>query len=331
MPIRTRTLVTWLALALGTLGTSACDSRAPAGPGGGTGPTCDGCTHTQYVLSALHIPTAGRAGMVGCDLNGDGVIDNALGNVLAGLPTVNNEFDFQGAADQAFRSGELVVLFDLGYTPDLSRTNAAELTLAPGQHDPSDGLEAPDFYTAGGRFTVSGASSHLGGQVIQGHGDFAAEHYQGHLPLPMGQPAIAIDLERGHVRGNLSLAAITDGVFCGAIPATEIRDRIVPAVADLISAAIKQGDQTLRRLFDADESCNTDPACAAGASAPCHCVSPQEVMRSGWVRLLDPDLDLDPAVDNPFANRPDDPSIHNDALSFAIGFDARGAQVGRIQ
>jgi hypothetical protein len=300
---------------------AGCDGRGVSGAGE---TACDGCQHSQYVVSSLQIPAQGQAMRMGCDLDGDGQVDNALGRVLAGLPSVDPQFNFQQAANDAFANGTLVLLLDLGYTPDFQRSTAAELTIYQGRHDPSDGLRAPDFYAGGGHFFIAGPGAKLGGAVSAGWADFDGARYSADLPMPMAQPA-ALDLVRGRAQGVVTASTIEDGVLCGAIPVSELRDRVIPAVADMLSAAVKSGNTTLKGLFDADHSCDHEAACVVTDPGLCHCISAQEFESTQFVHLLDPDLDLDPAVDNPFATGPDDPARHNDALSFGFGFTARSA------
>ena len=59
---------------------AGCDGRGVSGAGE---TACDGCQHSQYVVSSLQIPAQGQAMRMGCDLDGDGQVDNALGRVLA--------------------------------------------------------------------------------------------------------------------------------------------------------------------------------------------------------------------------------------------------------
>src|SRR5262249_52474066 len=152
----------------------------------------------------------------------------------------------------------------------------------------------------GGHFFVAGPGAKLGGAVSAGWGDFDGARYAAELPMPMAQPA-AIDFVRGRASGSVSPSAIEGGVLCGAIPVSELRDRVVPAVADMLSASVKNGNTTLKNLFDADHSCDHEAACVAADPGLCHCITAQEFESTQFVHLLDPDLDLDPAVDNPYA------------------------------
>src|SRR5262245_37412600 len=93
---------------LAVLAVFGCDTRGVPGAGE-TGVPCEGCQHAQYVVSAIHIPAPSQSNRIGCDLDGDGQIDNALGRVLGGLPSVDPSFDFQRAADDSFQNGALVL------------------------------------------------------------------------------------------------------------------------------------------------------------------------------------------------------------------------------
>jgi hypothetical protein len=297
---------------------AGCEGHGVSGAEGGS---CQDCQRTQYVMSAVHLPAQSQATRVGCDLNGDGQIDNALGHVMGEMPTIDASFDFQRAADDAFANGRLIVLLDVG----TDAAGSADLVMYQGRHDPSDGLRAPDFYAGGGHFFKAGPGFDFGGRVSAGWADLDGARYDAELPMPMAQSA-AFELVRGRVSGVISEAAIDRGLVCGAIPAAELQNRVIPAVADMLSAAVKSGNTTLKALFDADHSCDHDAACTFADAGVCHCISSQEFASTQWVRLLNPDLDLDPNVDNPFATGPNDPTLHNDALSFGFAFEARTAR-----
>src|SRR5262249_31035488 len=154
------------------------------------------CQHAQYVVSSIQIPAQSQSMKVGCDLNGDGQIDNALGRVLGGLPSVDPSFDFQRAADDAFVSGTLVLLLDLGYAPDLERSAAGDLRFNRGTHARSEAWRAPDYSAGGGHFFTAGPGARLAGAVGAGWADFDGARYGAELPMPMAEPT-AIDFVRG--------------------------------------------------------------------------------------------------------------------------------------
>src|ERR1700691_4348622 len=114
-----------LALTLGGASLIACSSN-----GGGT-VTPTGA-HTHYVGNAVYVPTTNvEATAYGLDLNGDGTVDNQLGNVLATLGGMG--FDIQGTVNTAVAEGDIILLVDFQAT-NLTSTAAAGLQMLLGSN-----------------------------------------------------------------------------------------------------------------------------------------------------------------------------------------------------
>jgi hypothetical protein len=326
------------------------------GGGGGSGghmimnspyPNCPDCMHAQYVVGpktntatdhGVTVPQSNaQAMMLGCDINNDGEIDNQLGKVLGALKAASMNVDVQASVDKSFTTGGINVLFDIEYKPSITDTMVSGVKGYIGMHDTTDGKTCDGtnpcaFYQGGGKFTVTNAvGAGFGGQVKGGAGAYGPGELTIQFPLVMDQPPLNAHLIAASLTGTIAMDSISNGKICGAIPADELKTTILPQVATLLSAQVKKGGSTgdtIKSLFDADHSCDTDPACTptAPATPACNCITEMEVENNSIIKsLLSPDLDLDPNKNNPFVTDPTDPTFHNDALSLGLGFEANSA------
>jgi hypothetical protein len=293
-------------------------------------PTCPTCQHAQYVIDHIVVPqTNAAAQQLGCDINGDGQIDNQLGKVFAALRQASPTIDFQAAEDGAFTRGDVIQLYDIEYQPVLTMTQVAGLRALLGAHDASDGLSAPAFYMGQGHFTVTTDAGGMGGVITSAAGAFGPNDAILQLVMFSSDTPMNLPLEQAVITGTFAPTSIQTGKLCGGIDGQYIVSIIIPHIADLFSDIVKQGGSTantIKSIFDTDHSCDTDTACTPQAAGPCHCISPTEVQNNTIVRsLLSPDLDLNPNETNPFATDPNDPTYPFDALSIGVGFTANHA------
>ena len=283
------------------------------------------CMHVQYVMGpigqgfhGIAIPvTQFQAQQFGCDLDGDGVVDNQLGRVFAVLAGASASTNLQTAIDQAFTDGTIIILFDFEYLPALSNTTVAGVKAYLGVHDPSDAS----------RFIVTqSAGPGFGGAIDNiGQGRFGPGAVLLQLPLAIRQPPRVFALEDAYILGGFSPTDLA-GKLCGAVRASDLVNQILPSWALDLSAAVKAGDNSIKSLFDADHSCDFDPNCLPGSSATCTCITTTELESNSIIHsLLIPDLDLDPMATNPFVSDPNDPTYRNDAISIGVNFEAASA------
>jgi hypothetical protein len=302
-------------------------------------PDCPMCLHAQYVIGPLGLSggnhgitipqTVSMAMQLGCDIDGDGQVDNQLGKVFVALMGASSTMNLQTAADHAFTAGRIILLIDLEYTPALINTSVAGVKMYVGVHDQSDGLSAPGFYD-GGRFFVTQSAGSFGGQIngVE-QGQFGPGPALIELPLAIDQPPVPVPLEIASLNGFFSNNYIGNGKLCGAIRATDVQSQLIPSWAADLSAVVKAGGSDgnmIRSLFDADHSCDTDPNCVPAASGACFCITAAEIEYNSIIRsLLNPDLDLDPMATNPFVSDTNDPTYRNDAISIGVGIEANTA------
>src|SRR6185503_19988412 len=106
-----------------------------------TPPTPDSGAHMRLVLDDVALPTsAGDAAAAARDFNGDGILDNVIGDVIASLMSVGDSLDDAGVRDligagrvpsvlDVFGSGELV---GLAYLDTPSESTSVLLATADG-------------------------------------------------------------------------------------------------------------------------------------------------------------------------------------------------------
>jgi hypothetical protein len=295
-------------------------------------PSCPSCQHAQLVVSQMLVPqTNAQAMQLGCDINGDGEVDNQLGKIVGALHAATMDVDPQAATNAAFQSGSLIMLYDIEYEPSPTMTQVAGLRAFLGAHDASDGLGAPAFYMGQGHFNVGREyGSGMGGSIPNGSGSFGPNDAVVQLSLFADEPVIVVPAQLSSLSGAFSATTIQNGKLCGAIDARMLRSMIDPQLADMFSASIKKGglwaEPDFEPLVDSDHSCGTDPACVPSSPAPCHCVSASDMENSVFINsLFNPDLDLDPTQTNPSVTDRCDPTYFNDAFSFGVGITANAA------
>src|SRR5690242_13405889 len=155
-----RSLV-WTLAAAGAvaLGTTylACEK------GGDTGDTCEAtssCTIVtsahgdlhKYVVNSLQVPMSRSDFAI--DLNGDGHVDNQLGNIIGALSAQN--FDVQTQVDDSVKAGRVILLISVQTTDtSLKSDTNVGVTFYLGKEftNGGDGGVNPDF-TGTGMFTV---------------------------------------------------------------------------------------------------------------------------------------------------------------------------------
>jgi hypothetical protein len=99
-------------MALRALLLAALIPMSLAACGGGNETITPAGTHYKYVVNKALVPvTIAQANEYGLDLDGNGKVDNALGNVISTLSTMG--FDVQGTIDKSVLQGSLSLLVDM--------------------------------------------------------------------------------------------------------------------------------------------------------------------------------------------------------------------------
>jgi len=315
MRLSARSTIYVLAMAA-SLGLAAC-----GGDDGGSLPEPEGEHHT-YVVDSVSIPLdADEAEELGFDIDGDGTVDNQLGNILSALIQAGGgDLDLQGSITESVDAGEILLLADIQATA-LTSAAACGFSLYLGENpqptpctNPDDPLTCRQHLDGTGTFDVDPSSPDdvtvrgniVGGRFTGGPGDLA-------LQIAFGETAINLTL----IEARAEINGITETGFDqskvgGAVPDEVIQNEVLPAVATAVNDIMTEDcpaprtpptcgcmdgstGETLMGIFDENGDCD---------------VPEQEVRENSLiVTLLRPDVDTDG----------DDPP---DALSVGVGATA---------
>ncbi|NVB79355.1 MAG: hypothetical protein HOV81_13250 [Kofleriaceae bacterium] len=277
--------------------------------GGDDGQPVPEGTHYHYVANKVFVPTTNaEAQKYGLDLNGDGTIDNQLGQVLSTLGSMG--FDIQMTIDTAVAEGSIILLADV-QTKDFTNTAAAGIQVFLGDNPTPAACNGSDDTTCGhhldgnGSFEIAANSPQnaaLAGKIVNG----TFNGGPGNLSLQIalgGTEAIQLDLIGARAKASgLSDTKIgssaNDGViFAGAITKDDIDNKVIPAIQTQIAPIITR-DCTMPTM---------PPGCGCGADStgktilglfdtnPKDCaVSVDEIKSNTLIMsLLSPDVTVD--------------------------------------
>ncbi len=304
-----------------------------------------GTNKAQYVVNTVSVPSM-SAKDYGIDLNGDGRVDNQLGQIIVTLAAQG--LNVQDGVNQALMKGDLILLMnesstDTAFQSDSCATTTLQLGAATAM---------PDF-SGNGHFTAgSSAPATFNGPIAGGKFNSAPPSTTTHpvtasvlLPLVAGQPAVPVVLQGAHLQFTKSGTMVTGGQLQGGIKSSDVQLHIVPAVASLLTSKLMNDnpqtstDMQISTLFDtggkADASCSAgtcknptdgdgDPArkgmCAAKGDK---IIDVCEVQTNTLVQsLLAADVQLFDASGN---YKPNKDNTMKDSLSVGLGFTAVGA------
>ncbi len=312
MAFRPLLLAALIPMSLAACGSSA-ETITPAG------------THYKYVVNKALIPvTIAQANEYGLDLDGNGKVDNALGNVISTLSTMG--FDVQGTIDKSVLQGSLSLLVDM-QTSDATFMSdpATGMSVFIGSNPTPaacTGTEVVTCTTAtasvpavctgcghqltptGGSFTAAANTNEpLAGKIIGG--TFNAGPGKLSIQIAIGgSDAITLNLIGARVKasamtadnlGTASASSVSGGVvFAGAVTQTDINGTIIPAIVAQLQPIIAAGCTDL----------NTPPDCGCTGTAKtiisifdtdhdCKVMVPEVLANGIVVSLLGPDVVID--------------------------------------
>jgi hypothetical protein len=202
--------------------------------------------HYQYVVSSASVPTSNpQATEFGLDLNGDKVVDNQLGSVLAAL--VTQGFDVQGAIADAINEGTIILLLDL-QTKDFVKSGGTGLTIKLGDMPmPAACNSATDTtcrrhldgngsfaVLAGSPETEAVAGKVVGGTFQGGPGEFS-------LKIALGGPqGVQLDLIGARAKATgMNEAGIESIILAGALTEASLNTSVIPAIFAQIDGIVK--------------------------------------------------------------------------------------------
>lgn len=215
---------------------------APTGdlaPPPDTGPLGDsGVVKRGYVVSKLLLPRdAVEARAYGVDFDNNGTIDNALGSILSALSSVSSGLDVQAGVDGAVRSGRLLQLLRVT-APSLTTAASATLESWIGQDQNCAALacfSGSHTFKPDPRYPKP---SLLRGAIAAGRTSAGPAPLKIELALAT-TATVVLDLKAGRISGQLSGTTILDGKIAGAIAQTDVNNKIIPAIAVLLTQTVK--------------------------------------------------------------------------------------------
>jgi hypothetical protein len=212
-----------------------------------------------YVTSSLEIPaSSAQAKAYGRDIDGDGHVDNALGQLFAALTAQN--VDFQSPMDAEIQHGHILMLHSLR-TPSFTKTKKATWQVLFAQATPT-----PDF-SGGGTFTVDATAPHsrIVRATIKRH---RVQTTAGAFPIRIDLLGnnLSLNLDRAEIFATCSKMGCTSGRITGAVSQHDMNTKFIPVLAGALTAIISQDcpgpgpasctggstGQTLQSLFDAN-------------------------------------------------------------------------------
>ena len=298
-----------------TFDAPAPDGRADAAPPDATPDSAidaapAGTAHT-FAMDRILLPTqSGDGTKYGLDLDGDGNVDNALGNVLIAVTAaVSGTGDFQATEDAAIASQAVIDLVDVQAT-DLTDAVDVGLTEYEGAPVTGSGVEVAagsptDSYMLG---TISASA-------------FAGGPGRATLTLVLFDSAPITVTLRGarSTIGSVSSSGLASGVLAGAITQDDMNATVLPAIAAGISAQFAH-DCT---VGGTPPSCGCAPGSRGAAwddifdRSPQDCrITADEVVNNNLIStLFEPDVQLPPATGQP----------PTPCFSVGVGFTAKPA------
>jgi len=249
----------------------------------------------QTVIDRMLLPKT--AGQYGIDFNGDGKVDNKLGQILAGLAALHGGLDVQKDLDEQMKDGVILLLQDV-FANDLTDSAKAELVTHFGKdldNNASDNFSGSETFgiapVTPGEIRLKGKIN--GGKATFGPGSLVA-------PIAIGKVYVVMTLRQAYVSGSISATGIKDGLMAGAIPLTDVTGRLLPGLATQMTQRLNDPLTTpaglkLLQYFDKDSD--------------------------GTISVKE--LATDPLIKGLLLDQPDvdtDGDKKNDAISVGIGF-----------
>jgi hypothetical protein len=322
---------------------AACGGDSGSGDCTSTG----GTNKAQYVTNAVMVPE--QRSDYAIDLNGDGRVDNQLGNIIGALEGQN--LKVQDGVNTAVTDGTLIVLMSENSTDAAFQSDScATATVNVGQSIVAPAL--PDYSGMGHFMIDSGQQGGMFNGPIKA-GKFASSapattktpvSVTIKLPLVAGADPVKLQVIGAHLQFTRGAdGKITGGQLNGAIKESAVQMDIIPNVATLLSNKLMNdmpqtsADMQIASIFDTGGKIDpADTTCTAGCKNPTYGARPGmcaaakdniidtcEVSTAGLIQnVLAPDVQM---FDASGAYAPNSANTVKDSLSLGLSFTAVGA------
>jgi hypothetical protein len=290
-------------LAFLLLATAACTTETDdMGMGPGSADPLPELPIRNYVVDHIMVPIdANEARDFGMDVDGDGDVDNKLGNVIATLATMN--IDANAMVGRAIDRGDTILLARIG-TTSFYQADIATLQTYAGS-DPSIAPCSSDTDTScrkhlEGTATFNVLTDPTGTPL---RGSFAGNTFSGdqgklvvRIALLGSEPIDLVMLASRAALRMTNETKIADGTIAGAVTQEDIDTKVIPAVHKNVSATAAA--QCIQPTSPPACGCPTGSdgkqAIMIFDKAPVDCaISLEEVKDSSLVQaLLAPDVEI---------------------------------------
>lgn len=189
-------------------------------------------TEFGYVARAFRLPmSSSQAAAYARDVDRDDTKDNQLGNVFVLL--ASQGFDFQAPMSDAIDSGGIVMLHSLR-APTLATTKNATYQVIYGKPAANPPLfDGTDSFTTGPTRSTRLATTIKDHRVVTAVGAVP-------LRIDLGNGPLTLGAVRTKIVATCTRSACTSGKINGAITREEIDARLVPKMAQLLTAMIAE-------------------------------------------------------------------------------------------
>ena len=219
----------------------------------------------RYVVNKILLPQVKTDDSI--DLNGDGRVDNQLGNVLGAL--ASQGLTGQSQQDQLVMSGQVVHLVTVqSADPTLMNDSQVGGTWLIGAPQPN-----PDF-SGNGTFSVDttqpeGATlGTLANGLYQSNNPITTTHpvlAEATLVFALGAAPVRLPLHGAHLRMKASTGGLMSGSIQGSIKNSEIQTTIIPSIASALNASLHPTDVGHACTLNTD--CKSSGMCTGGHCA----------------------------------------------------------------
>jgi len=194
----------------------------------------------SYLVNNMLLPTSSsQANSYGIDLDGDNLVDNSFGQVLAALAAQG--FDFNGSTDVAVASGSIVHLVHLQSTDALFANDAAAQATwcigVPTAKPPLfNGTENPACADTSGIFVAA-----LAGSSFTSPAPFTTPNPVSlDIKLAFGTTNFILPVLNARLSFATNAAGnISFGQVNGSIPHSDLTNNFLPAIANACDASIQ--------------------------------------------------------------------------------------------
>ena len=193
----------------------------------------------DYIVTELVVPTnSSESKNIGVDLDGDGVIDNKLGQIIGTV--AGNQTDVNASIQKAIDNGSFILFGRLVVNTWPTDTSVAA-QLFPGSTDSGDATE--DNLTGSGCAVISPSADtnlHLCGTLTQGYLDAGPDDLQ--VSFTFGGQNLTVTLERASAKSEQPITENEwkDVQVGGGISKDSIDNELLPVLAQWLNDEVKK-------------------------------------------------------------------------------------------